>query len=71
MILACICMMILGDIGIYWFTDVSYTKMQFSIKDFSSKCDQIRILQRIWSHLLKKSLMENLIFFFGGCYKLF
>ena len=26
MILACICMMILGDIGIYWFTDVSYTK---------------------------------------------
>ena len=32
--------------------------MKFSIKDFFSKCDQIRI----WSHLLKKSLMENFIF---------
>ena len=30
--------------------------MKFSIKDFFSKCDQI------WSHLLKKSLMENFIF---------
>ena len=27
-----------------------------------SKCDQIRSFQRIWSHLLKKSLMENFIF---------
>ena len=35
-------------------------KMKFSIKDFFSKCDQI--LMRIWSHLLKKSLMENFIF---------
>ena len=38
-------------------------KMQFSIKDFSSKCDQIRCKMRIWSHLLKKSLMENFFFF--------
>ena len=37
-------------------------KMKFSIKDFCSKCDQIRSFLRIWSHLLKKSLMENFIF---------
>ena len=37
--------------------------MKFSIKDFFSKCDQIRSFLRIWSHLLKKSLMENFIFF--------
>ena len=36
--------------------------MKFSIKDFFSKCDQIRKKLRIWSHLLKKSLMENFIF---------
>ena len=37
-------------------------KMNFLIKDFFSKCDQIRSFLRIWSHLLKKSSMENLIF---------
>ena len=36
--------------------------MKSSIKDFSSKCDQIRRKVRIWSHLLKKSLMQNFIF---------
>ena len=36
-------------------------KMKFSIKDFFSKYDQIRNLQ-IWSHLLKKSFIENFIF---------
>ena len=36
--------------------------MAFSIKDFFSKCDQIRRKLRIWSHLLKKSLIENFIF---------
>ena len=36
-------------------------RMKFSIKDFFSKYDQIRNL-RIWSHLLKKSLMENFLF---------
>ena len=36
--------------------------MKFSIKDFFSKCDQIRSFLGIWSYLLKKSLMENLIF---------
>ena len=29
-----------------------HKKMKFSIKDFSSKCDQIRSFMRIWSHLL-------------------
>ena len=36
--------------------------MKFSIKDFASKSDQIRSSLRIWSYLLKKSLMENLSF---------
>ena len=36
--------------------------MKFFIEDFSSKCDQIRSFQRIWSDLLEKSLMENFIF---------
>ena len=35
--------------------------MMLSINDFLSKCDHIRRKLRIWSHLLKKSLMENLI----------
>ena len=50
-----------------------HKKMNSTIKDFFSKCDQIRrklgiwlhLLKkplRIWSHLLKKSLMENFIF---------
>ena len=37
--------------------------MKFSITDFFSKCDQIRRKLRIWSHLLKKSVVENFIFF--------
>ena len=36
--------------------------MKFSIKDFYSKCDPIRRKVRIWSHLLKKPLMENFSF---------
>ena len=36
--------------------------MKFCIKDFFSKCDQIRNFLRIWSHLLKKSLMKNCTF---------
>ena len=38
------------------------TKMDFSIKEFFNKCDQIRMKFRIWSHLLKKSFMENFTF---------
>ena len=37
-------------------------KMKFSIKGLSGKCDQIRRILRIWSHLLEESLMENFIF---------
>ena len=36
--------------------------MKFSVKDFFNKCDQVRSDLRIWSRLLKKSLMENFIF---------
>ena len=45
------------------FLQITAQKMKFSIKDFFSKCDQIRSFQRIWSHFLKKSLMENFIFY--------
>ena len=34
-------------------------KMKFSIKDLFSKCDRISRKPRIWSHLLRKSLMKN------------
>ena len=37
-------------------------KMKFFIKDFFSQCDQIRSFLWIWSHVLKKALMENFIF---------
>ena len=36
--------------------------MKFSTKDFLSECNQIRREMRIWSHLLKKSIVENFIF---------
>ena len=39
-----------------------HKQMKFSIKNFFSKCDQIRITLGIWSHLRKKSLMENFTF---------
>ena len=42
-------------------TKYTAQKMKLSIKDFFSKCDQIRRKLRIWSHLLKKPLMENFI----------
>ena len=41
---------------------VTTQKVKFSIKDFFSECEQIQSLLRIWSHLLKKSLIENFIF---------
>ena len=44
---------------VYYGTETAQ-KMKFSIKDFCSKCEQIRSFLCIWSHLLKKSLMENL-----------
>ena len=42
--------------------NLACTKNEFSIKDFFSKCDQVRRFLQIWSHLLKKSLMENSFF---------
>ena len=42
----------------YWHTSL-HRKMKFSI---FSKCDQICSFLRIWSHLLRKSFMENFIF---------
>ena len=47
--------------NVIWKTETAQ-KMKFSIKDFFSKCDQIRSFLRIWSHLLKKFLMENFFF---------
>ena len=41
---------------------ITTQKMELSMKDFLSKCDQISSFLWIWSHLLKKSLMENFIF---------
>ena len=51
------------------YSGVYYTaqKLKFFIKDFFTKCDQIRNFLRVWSHLLKKSLMENFTFFLQ-CY---
>ena len=42
---------------------LNYTaqKMKFSVTDFFSECDQIHSFPQIWSHLLKKSFMENFI----------
>ena len=37
-------------------------KMKFFIIDFFSKCDKTRRKLRIWSHLLKKSLMKKIFF---------
>ena len=47
---------------VWWVTIYTAQKMKFSIKDFFSTCDQIRRKLWIWSHLLKKTLIENLIF---------
>ena len=41
--------------------------MPFSIKDLFSKYDQIRSFLRLWSHLLKKYLIENFIFCAAIC----
>ena len=43
--------------------------MNFSIKDFFSRYNQIRRKLRIWSHILKKSIMENFILQIVDCKK--
>ena len=45
-----------------FFKENTAQKSKFSIKDFFSKCEKIRSFLRIWSHFLKKSLMENFTF---------
>ena len=40
------------------FLSITAQKIKFPIKNFFSKCDQLRI----WPHLLKKSLMAKFIF---------
>ena len=40
---------------------VNVQKRKFFIKDMFCKCNQIRRKLRIWSYLLKKSLMKNFI----------
>ena len=39
--------------------------MKFSITNIFSKFDQIQSFLQIWSNLLKKSLMENVIFLYS------
>ena len=49
-----------------WFSkERSESKIKFSIKDFFIKCDQTRWSQRVWSNLLKISLMEDFTFCTG------
>ena len=44
---------------------ITEQRMKFCIKEFFSKCDQIRSFLRIWSHLLTKSLRK--LHFFVQC----
>ena len=46
-------------------TDIAQ-KIKFSIKDFFSKCDQIRMKLRIWSHFLKE-ILDGALHFFVEC----
>ena len=55
--------MVFGDLVSYWPTTfITVQKVKFLIKDVFSKCDEIRRKLRIWSYILKKSLIENFIF---------
>ena len=62
----CVCLRGLKSLQKYCYEAIMCSAIiplhKFSIKDFSSKDYQIRRKLRIWSHLLKKSLMENFIF---------
>ena len=42
--------------------NITGQKMKFSIKDIFRKYDHFCVKLRIWSHLLKKSLMKNFTF---------
>ena len=49
--------------SVYLLAQINTQKMKSSIKNFFSKCEHIRIKLRIYSHLLNKSLTENIFFF--------
>ena len=49
-------------LAINYFHQRHCPKNDVFVKDFFSKCNQIRRTLWIWSNLLKKSLMENFIF---------
>ena len=51
------------ETGVLMMLPITTQKMKFPIKDFFSKCDENCRKLRIWSHLLKKSLMENFTFY--------
>ena len=53
------CLRLKHVMGLQWWLG---QKMKFSVKEFFHKCDQKPSFQRIRSHLMKKSLMENFIF---------
>ena len=63
-ILGCVRFLLKKDCLLITSKPVCHTaqKMEFPIKDFFSKCDQIHSFLWIWSHLLKKSLIENSFF---------
>ena len=44
------------------YNECTTQKIKFPINDFFSKYDQILSFLRSWSHILKKSLMENFFF---------
>ena len=46
-------------------------KMKFSIKGFFSKCDQTRMILRIWSHLLSEILDKKFFFIFWVVHQAF
>ena len=48
--------------SIFWQNLTLHEKIKPTINDFFSKLDQIRRKLQIWSHLLKKSVIENFIF---------
>ena len=58
-------MFLLVRFSFAWAACVALTaeKRKFSIKDFFSNYNQIRSFLQVWLHLLKKSLMENFIFY--------
>ena len=56
--------------GIFFRDWTTAKKMKFSIKNFFSKCNQIRSFLRSWSHLLKKFSMENFIFCAVDCFEI-